>query len=157
VDRKRAGDGTMELDRFTELADRLIERIPPIFMEGLNGGVAVRRRSMRRKDDPAGVFILAEYFADPALGNYIQIYWGSFVELFDRQPDSLWEQELWETIRHELRHHVEAQAGMGDLDLEDEIELEAMKAEVEFPDDASPPPRRFTLKRPLPRPDGHGT
>lgn len=128
-----------------------MERVPEPLVEGLNGGVAIRRRAMRRKGDPAGVCILGEYVTDPVLGCYIVIYWGSFAELFAGEPDEVWEQELWDTIRHELRHHVEERAGVGDLDLEDEAELEQMRR-VAPPDEPLPPPRRFRLNRRLSRP-----
>lgn len=140
----------MEIKRFTELADRLMERIPEPLLEGLNGGVAIRRRAMRRQGDPAGVYILGEYITDHALGCYIVIYWGSFAELFADEPDEVWEKELWDTIRHELRHHIEVRAGEADLDIEDEVELEQMRQELP-PEEPLPPPRRFKLNRRIPR------
>ncbi len=136
----------MDIDRFTELADRLMEQVPEPVLEGLNGGVAIRRRAMRRKDDPPGVYILGEYMTDPAMGCYIMIYWGSFAELFAGEPDDVWEKELWDTIRHELRHHVEGRAGVVDLDVQDEVELEEMRRTAE-PDEPLPPPRRFRITR----------
>lgn len=139
----------MEIERFTELADRLMERVPPPLLEGLNGGVAIRRRAMRRSGDPAGVFILGEYVTD-LLGCYIIIYWGSFAELFSGESDEFWEQELWETIRHELRHHVENRAGVTDLDWEDEADLDRFRSES--PPEEPPSPRTFRLKRPIRRP-----
>lgn len=140
----------MEIERFTELADRLMERVPAPLLEGLNGGVAIRRRAMRRNADPAGVYILGEYVTD-LLGCYIVIYWGSFAELFAGEPDDIWEQELWETIRHELRHHVENRAGVTDLDWEDEADLERFRTESP-PDEVLPPPRKFRPTRPIRRP-----
>lgn len=143
--------GVMDIDRFTALADRLMEQVPAPLLEGLNGGVAVRRRAMRRPDDPPGVFVLGEYFADAFMGSYIMLYYGSFCELFGEEPDSVWEAELWETIRHELRHHVEQRAGVADLDWEDEADIARFRAE-QPPAEPLPPPRKFRLRRPLSRP-----
>ncbi|MFZ5814630.1 MAG: metallopeptidase family protein [Bacillota bacterium] len=140
----------MDLDAFTAAADQMVERIPPLFLEGLNGGITVRRMARRNPGDPAGVYILGEYITDPVLGCYIALYWGSFVELFGDQPREVWEEELWETIKHELRHHVEARAGEYALDLEDAQELAQMREELP-PEEPPPPPRRFKLKGRLPR------
>lgn len=142
----------MDLDLFTATADRLVERIPPVFLEGLNGGIVVRRRARRNPGDPPGVFILGEYITDPYLGCYIALYWGSFCELFAGEDEKVWEEELWETIKHELRHHIEARAGESDLDREDAEELARMRAEAP-PEEPLPPPRKFriskgTLRRP---------
>lgn len=142
----------MDLERFTALADQMVERIPPLFLEGLNGGIAVRRRAMRNPGDPAGVYILGEYVTDEALGCYILLYWGSFVELFRDEPAQVWEAELWETIKHELRHHVEARAGEYGLDLEDAAELAQMRAELPHEEPAAPP-RRFRLNQRIRRPE----
>jgi predicted Zn-dependent protease with MMP-like domain len=40
----------------------------------------------------------------------IALYWGSFRALADRQEEFDWEGELWETLTHELRHHLESLA-----------------------------------------------
>lgn len=141
----------MDLDTFTAVADQMVERIPPLFLEGLNGGIIVRRRARRNPGDPTGVYILGEYITDPALGCYIALYWGSFVELLGGEERAVWEAELWETITHELRHHVEDRAGEYALDLEDEAELAQMRAEAP-PEAELPPPRKFKLQGRLRRP-----
>lgn len=136
----------MDLDTFTAVADAMVDRIPPLFLEGLNGGFTVRRLARRNPGDPASVYILGEYITDPDLGCYIALYWGSFVELFAGEERKVWEEELWETIKHELRHHVEARAGEYALDMEDEAELARMREELP-PEEPPPPPRKFKLKR----------
>lgn len=138
----------MDIDRFTALADRLMERVPEPILEGLNGGVTIRRRAMRDPDDPNDVYIMGEYRTDHVLGCYVVLYYGSFQALLDGEPDEVWEQEIWETIRHELRHHVEERAGVADLDVEDEVEKEQFRRDAP-PDEPLPPPRRFRPKRPL--------
>lgn len=109
----------MDIEQFTELADRLMERVPEPVLEGLNGGVTIRRNALRDKRDPRDVYILGEYVTDPVMGCYVVIYYGSFKAILTGEPDSVWEEELWETIRHELRHHLEVRAGEDDLDRED--------------------------------------
>lgn len=141
-----------EIDRFTETADRLMEQVPAPILEGLNGGVTVRRRAMRKRNDPAGVYIMGEYVTDN-LGCYVVLYYGSFAEVLGDEPDEVWEKEIWDTIRHELRHHVEGRAGVADLDVEDVEDLERFQQEAP-PAEPLPPARKFRLSRRLPRPPG---
>lgn len=100
-----------------------MERVPPALLQGLNGGIVVERNARRRPGDPPGVYLLGEYVEDPLLGCYIVLYYGSFRRVLAGEPPTVWEQELWDTIRHELRHHVEARAGVRDLEREDEALL----------------------------------
>jgi hypothetical protein len=113
----------MDIERFTALADRLMERVPEPVLEGLNGGVCIRRNAHRDKADPRDVYIMGEYVTDPVMGCYVLIYYGSFQAVLAGEPDPVWEAELWETIRHELRHHLETRAGEQDLDREDAAQL----------------------------------
>lgn len=117
----------MDIDRFTELADSLSAGLPERLLEGLSGGIVIEERAMRRRDDPPGVYILGEYIADPWLGPRVVLYYGSFLQLFGGEAEAVWAEELWTTIKHELRHHIEGQAGLRDLDLEDLLELEQMR------------------------------
>lgn len=117
----------MDIERFTELAGEMTDRLPERLLEGLNGGIVVQEEARRRATDPAGVYILGEYITDEYLGAYVAVYYGSFRQLFGGQPESVWHEELWTTIKHEIRHHVERQAGVMDLDIEDMIELERMR------------------------------
>lgn len=135
----------MDIDRFTQLADQLMDRIPPPVLEGLNGGIAVQPQARRNPTDPAGVYILGEYITDPHLGCYVVLYYGSFLKLFEGEPERVWEEELFETIKHELFHHLEVRAGEDSLDVEDAEELQRMRDELPPPG----PPRKFKLKRPL--------
>lgn len=109
----------MDIDRFTRLADEMMEAIPAPLLEGLTGGVVVRPDACRGPGDPPGVYRMGEYVTDEWLGAFIVLYHGSFRKVLAGQPPEVWEQELWETLRHELRHHIEARAGVSDLDQED--------------------------------------
>ncbi len=40
----------------------------------------------------------------------VVLYWGSFKHLAALDPDFDWQGELWETLTHELRHHLESLA-----------------------------------------------
>ena len=113
----------LSIDEFTELADKLAEQVPPRLVEGLNGGIIVSEGARRRPDDPPGVYILGEYITDPYLGRMIVLYYGSFRRLFGAAGRAELEEELWTTIKHELRHHIEGLAGADELEREDAAEL----------------------------------
>lgn len=120
----------MDIDTFAELADEMIEEMPEALFVELNGGILVDEEARRNDDDPPDVYILGEYVTDDVLGAQIVLYYGSFVALFGDDDETV-EEELWITIVHELRHHVEGRAGLNDLDREDLEELQAFWREVD--------------------------
>lgn len=112
------------LDQFEELANELYERIPEKFFHGLSGGIIINEQAEQRDPDLPDVYVLGEYVEDDyGLGRYIVLYYGSFAALFGDEPTSVWQEELWETMIHEIRHHIESLAGIDDLEKEDELEL----------------------------------
>src|SRR4029079_8025848 len=40
----------------------------------------------------------------------VVLYYGSFLRLSKQEPEFDWEEELWETLTHELQHHLESLA-----------------------------------------------
>ena len=133
----------MDIDAFGRLLERMMDRVPDAFLRELNGGVTVSEEARRRPGDPPGVFVLGEYVTDPHLGALVVFYYGSFARLFRGEPAAVWEREMWETLRHELRHHVEGLAGVGYLDVEDAVELERMRQ--------ASAPARYRVRGRLPR------
>lgn len=118
----------MKIGRFTKLAEKMVAAIPEAFLRELNGGIVVAEEA---KPDPEikGVYILGEYIEDPyGLGRFIVIYHGSFAALYAGEPEKVWKEELWATLLHEIRHHLEALAGVTDLDREDERILAEFKS-----------------------------
>ena len=67
--------------------------------------------------------------SNPGLGRHIALYYGSFERIAEDDPEFDWEEELWETITHELRHHVESLAGDVSLIEEDRQRQETFKRE----------------------------
>lgn len=120
----------MDIDAFTERLDAMMDRVPAALLRDLDGGVSVSEDERRRPGDPPGVYILGEYITDPYLGCLIVLYHGSFGRLFAGAAPVLWEKEMWDTLRHEIRHHVEGMAGVCDLDVEDLRELARMWAQT---------------------------
>ena len=109
---------TMDLKAFTRLASELAEKLPQRLLRDLNGGISVQAAAK-----PDGKYwLMGEYIEDLVLGNVIFIYYGSFREVLGDAPRAEWEDELEETIVHELRHHVESLAGVDYLAREEEME-----------------------------------
>ncbi len=98
-------------DQFADMLDRAIDRIPPRFLRDLTGGFNLHQET--KCED--GYHILGEYIEDGIGGCFIMFYYGSFAELLEDEPDDCWEEEIVETVLHELQHHLESQAGCDDL------------------------------------------
>jgi predicted Zn-dependent protease with MMP-like domain len=103
---------------FERSARDAFREIPEEYREGIDG-LVVRRESLAHPTLPE-VFTLGHCLTEEHLSDYgspettrsmIALYWGSFRELSRRDPDFDWEDELWETLTHELRHHLESLAG----------------------------------------------
>lgn len=107
----------MRFEEFEELAREQFEQIPEVYLEGIDG-LTVRREAPEHPDHP-GVYTLGECLTEEHLSDYgssettrsvIALYWGSFRALSEKSEDFDWEEEAWETLTHELRHHLESLA-----------------------------------------------
>ena len=117
----------MTFDEFSTFIEELVADIPEEFMRGLQG-VHVLPEA-REEEGFEEVYRLGEYLdpgpedflgAGDGLGRHIAIYHGSFVAIAAGDPTFDWEDETWETLTHELRHHVESLAGEDYLVQDDE-------------------------------------
>ncbi|MDI6710031.1 MAG: metallopeptidase family protein [Thermoanaerobacterales bacterium] len=115
------------LDEFTELAGRLVDMVPARFCRDLNGGFLILPEA--RPDEE--FYIMGEYVEDPVMGSYIVLHYGSFVAVLEDETREVWEDELWETILHELQHHLETMAGVDDLARAELAELARWREEQE--------------------------
>ncbi|HPU36065.1 MAG TPA: metallopeptidase family protein [Bacillota bacterium] len=112
---------TLSLDEFEALATALIDRIPERLCTELNGGFLLLPDVKKDGD----FYVMGEYVEDEIMGCSIILYYGSFVNFLGDSSPEEWEEELWDTIVHELRHHLESLAGMDDLVREEMAEIEA--------------------------------
>jgi hypothetical protein len=100
--------------------------MPEAFYGGLNGGVyllpEVKLSSQSREGDP--LYVLGEYIRRHDLGNYINIYYGSFGKVFSHLPPARLKKELRRVLIHEFTHHVECLAGERGLEIKDEMDME---------------------------------
>lgn len=120
----------MRFADFERRARQLWERIPAAYKAGVDG-LVVTRDGLPHPTLP-DIYTLGECvteaypsdFAGPeTVRSVLMLYHGSFRRLSRLDPEFDWEAELWETITHELRHHLEG--------LADEAALEALDYAVD--------------------------
>lgn len=124
----------LTIDQVEETLDAIAERFPPALFDGLNGGVNLMEDAVPDPEFPEGeMYILGEY-CDDCLGRYINLYYGSFAALAEREnwDEQVWREELRITLSHELTHHMEARGGLHALDDRDAEELASWRAEYEL-------------------------
>lgn len=112
----------MRLSDFEALVRRLCDEVPAHFFEGI-AEVVVSPRTVPHPER-AEIFTLGECVPLPVelgsgvegLQSRIVLYHGSFAALAQLQDRFDWRLEAWETLTHELRHHLEWRARAPDLE-----------------------------------------
>lgn len=115
----------LTIDQVNEILDEIAEGFPAALFDGLNGGVNLLEETVEDPEFPPGeMYILGEY-CDDLLGLYINLYYGSFAALAEREDwtEAVWRDELRTTLSHELTHHMENRSGLHALDDRDAEEL----------------------------------
>ena len=126
----------LSIDQVNDILDEIAEGFPAVLFEELNGGVNLLEEAMPDPEFPEGeMYVLGEYCGD-ALGRYINLYYGSFAALAEREDwdQQIWEDELYTTLSHELTHHMESRGGLHALDDRDAEELAAWRQEYGIDD-----------------------
>ena len=121
------------IDEVNDILDEIAETFPEVLFDELNGGVNLLEDTVNDPEFPEGEsWILGEYCTD-LLGNYINLYYGSFAVLAQRDDwdEKTWREELRITFAHELTHHMEYRSGLHALEDRDAEELAAWKAEYD--------------------------
>jgi hypothetical protein len=120
----------LSFDEVGELLDEIAEEFPEEFYRELNGGILLLPEALPDPAFPPGeMYILGEYCEERGLGRFINLYYGSFAELFAESTEEVLRAELKKTLAHEFTHHVENLAGERGLEIRDEEELEEYKEE----------------------------
>ncbi len=112
----------LSIEEMQDILDELAEEFPPEFYHNLEGGIVLLRRAKRGAED--GLFVLGEYIRGGGLGRHIAIYYGSFLRVHGGLSRSRMKAQLRETLKHEFTHHFESLAGVRNLEVQDERELE---------------------------------
>ena len=107
----------MTFEEFEQRAWQEWERIPPEYRTGVDG-LRIERAALPH-DTLADVYTLGECVTESYPSDFgsadttrsvVVLYYGSFFRL-SRQDEAFdWEVELWETLTHELQHHLESLA-----------------------------------------------
>ena len=112
----------MRLADFENMVRRLCDEVPADFFDGI-AEVVVSPRVVPHPER-ADVFTLGECIPLPVqvgsgvdgLQSQVVMYHGSFAALAGLEQGMDWKQEAWETLTHELRHHLEWRAHAPDLE-----------------------------------------
>jgi hypothetical protein len=113
----------VQFEEFETLAWRYWEEIPSEYKAGIDG--VVLERSAAAHPELPEVYTLgecrtesypSEYGGPETTRSVVVLYYGSFVRLARQEPEFDWEEELWETLTHELKHHLESLAGEAELE-----------------------------------------
>ncbi len=111
----------MDLESFEVMVRRMSAGIPAEYFDGITE-VVVSPRALPHPTR-GGIFTLGECIplpledGDPeSVRSRVVLYHGSFRALAELDPGFDWRDEAWETLTHELRHHVEWRARRSDLE-----------------------------------------
>src|SRR2546427_4669337 len=108
----------MRLDDFRVMVDRLAREVPPEFRDGIvaiDVSAKVLPHPVHGDVYTLGECVPLEWSGNGAdLHSRVLLYYGSFASLA-RLGDFAWREEAWETLTHELRHHLEWRANVDAL------------------------------------------
>jgi hypothetical protein len=112
----------MRLADFEAMVVRMAGEVPREFLPGV-AEIAVSPRTVPHPDRP-GIYTLGECIPLPApegagaegVQSRVVLYHGSFAALARVTPGFDWREEAFETLTHELRHHLEWRARAPDLE-----------------------------------------
>jgi hypothetical protein len=112
----------VRLADFEALIRRLCGEVPSDFLDGISE-IVVSPRVVPDLDRPE-IFTLGECVPLPVqvgsgvegVQSRIVLYHGSFVALAQQSAEFDWRREAWDTLSHELRHHLEWRAQAPDLE-----------------------------------------
>lgn len=116
----------MTLEEFHLALEEIASALPPRLFEHLNGGVNIREEALLSPDSVTEEprYILGQYHHYRVLGRWIDLYYGSFVRALHDADEAAWKAQIDQVLRHELRHHMEDQAGESALREEDKRETQ---------------------------------
>jgi len=105
----------VRLSDFETMVRRLADEVPPEFLQGV-AEIAVSPRTVPHPTREE-IYTLGECIPLPAtnaaaeeIQSRVVLYHGSFAALARSTPGFEWRREAWETLTHELRHHLEWRA-----------------------------------------------
>jgi len=122
----------MTIDEMHELLNELADEIPAEFYRELSGGISLIPDVIYSPEARSGdLLILGAYHSGGGSGRYITMHYGSLMKVYGHLPREEMKKKLWEILRHEMRHHVEALAGNHELEDEDAAFMERYRERQE--------------------------
>lgn len=108
----------MRLDHFKSMVERMAHEIPERYLDGI-AAIEVSEKAvphpLREHVFTLGECIPFHTGTDDVMSRVV-LHYGSFRELAHQRPDFDWHEETWETLLHELRHHLEWRARTDQLE-----------------------------------------
>lgn len=106
----------MRLSDFDAMVQRMAGEVPEEYLDGV-AGIEVSRHALPHPTR-AEIYTMGECIPLPvgdgghagSVQSRIVLYHGSFEALAGLDPEFDWRQEAWETLTHELQHHLEWRA-----------------------------------------------
>jgi hypothetical protein len=103
----------MDFRTFERVAHDVYASIPEQFLEGVEG-LEVSRKTVPHPTLP-DIYTLGECITESFPGEYevrsvVALYYGSFRALSRLDAEWDWEEEIYETVTHEVQHHRESMA-----------------------------------------------
>lgn len=107
----------MRYEEFEREAGRVWAGIPDTYRSGVDA-LVIERKSQSHPS-MGDIYTLGECMTESYPSDWggpettrsvLALYYGSFLRLAELDPEFDWEYEIWETITHELRHHLESLA-----------------------------------------------
>ncbi len=115
----------MRFADFEDLVGRLCREVPAEFLDGVTA-IEVSRKTLPHPTRP-DIYTMGECIPVPGGGgegdklqSRVVLYYGSFAALARLHQDFDWRAEAWDTLTHELRHHLEWRARAPDLEAFDQ-------------------------------------
>jgi hypothetical protein len=107
----------LKFSEFERTAEEAFEAVPERFRQGIDG-LVVSRDAVRHPTLP-DIYTLghcdtesypSDWSGPETTRSVVVLYYGSFRNLARRDPDFDWKAEIYETVEHEIRHHLESLA-----------------------------------------------
>ncbi len=106
-----------------EMLDEIADSMPFELYRELTGGMSLLPQAkVHPKAVNNDLYILGEYKRN-SIGRYIVFYYGSFCKVYGNLPREEYYERLRKVLAHEVRHHNEYLAGVDDLILYDNEQI----------------------------------
>jgi predicted Zn-dependent protease with MMP-like domain len=99
------------LEEFRELTSEIIDEFPDGFFDKLSGGIIVSEELVASPYAKADDLYIAGCYKENQLGKQVVLYYGSFCKLYPYASLDELKGHIRDTLRHEMRHHYECEAG----------------------------------------------